>query len=292
MIKSMTGYGCGKGESCGFSVTAEVRSVNNRYLDCNVRIPRIYTAVEDALKSVVGKHITRGKVDVYITLSANGGSNLTVSVNEKVAEAYVQAIRSLAESFDLNNDISAVNLARMQDVLTVESTQTDTDELSKDLCVILEAAMSDFDTMRFTEGRRLYDDISARLDTIEVLTDRAEQRSPETVTAYRERLYTKMREILENKDIDENRLLLEAAIFADRVAVNEEIVRLRSHVSQLRTMLMSEEPVGRKIDFLIQELNREANTLGSKGNDGEMARIVIDLKAEIEKIREQIQNVE
>lgn len=292
MIKSMTGYGCGKGESCGFSVTAEVRSVNNRYLDCNIRIPRIYTAVEDALKSVVSKHITRGKVDVYITLTANGGSNLTVTVNEKVADSYVQAVRSLADRFGLNNDISAMSLARLQDVLSVESTQTDTDALGKDLCVILDAAMQDFDSMRFAEGRRLFDDISARLDEIEHLTAQAEKRSPETVVQYRERLYAKMQEVLENKDIDENRILLEAAIFADRVAVNEEIVRLRSHVSQLRTMLQSDEPVGRKIDFLIQELNREANTLGSKGNDGEMARIVIDLKAEIEKIREQIQNVE
>jgi len=292
MIKSMTGYGCAKGSSCGINVTIELRSVNNRFLDCSVRIPRVYTSMEDSLKSLVGKHISRGKVDVFVTLDSSENENMTVNVNTALAEAYLKAIESMAHSYNLSCDLSAISLARMQDVLTVTKEEANTDSLSSDLCTILDTALVGFDSMRSTEGLRLYQDISLRLDAIENLTNQAEERSPVTVAAYRDRLYSRMQEILQDKNIDENRILLEAAIFADKVAVNEEIVRLRSHVSQLRQMLDSDEPVGRKIDFLVQEMNREANTLGSKGNDYNMARIVIDLKAEIEKIREQIQNVE
>lgn len=292
MIKSMTGYGCAKGEACGLGLTIELRSVNNRFLDCSIRIPRVYTALEDALKSIVGKHISRGKVDVYVTIDSSGADDLTVQVNTGVAEAYLKAIEELSVKYGLKNDATAMSVARLQDVLTVEKKETDTDVLKEGLCAVLEEAMIGYDSMRSTEGEKLYHDISGRLDEIERLTALAEERSPATVEAYREKLTARMQEVLQGRDIDENRILLEAAIFADKVAVNEEIVRLRSHVSQLRGMLLSSEPVGRKIDFLVQELNREANTLGSKGNDSEMAKIVIDLKAEIEKIREQIQNVE
>ena len=292
MIKSMTGYGGAAGEACGIRLSVELRSVNNRYLDCTIRIPRIYTALEDSLKEVVSRHISRGKVDVFVTIDSEGADDLTVSVNPNVADAYVKAIRSLAETYGIGDDLTAVSLARIPDVLLVEKKETDRDALSVGLCSVLEEAMQGFDAMRSAEGVRMFEDISRRLDRIGELTDLAEARSPETVKAYREKLMARMQEVLENRSVDENRILLEAAIFADRVAVNEEIVRLRSHISQLRTMLESGEPVGRKIDFLVQEMNREANTLGAKGNDGEMARIVIDLKAEIEKIREQIQNVE
>ncbi len=292
MVKSMTGYGCARGQSGDIGVVIELRSVNNRYLDCNIRIPRVYTAVEDPMKALVQRYITRGKVDVYVNLDTSQADNVTVEVNRTVADSYMRALEQLSQIYGIENDITAVSLSRLQDVLRIEKTEADTDALARDLCAVLEQALRGFDEMRSCEGEKLYADISSHLDEIERLTNMAEERSPATVAAYREKLAAKMLEILESRDIDENRILLEAAIFADRVAVNEEIVRLRSHVSQLRTMLLQNEPVGRKLDFLIQELNREANTLGSKGNDGEMARIVIDLKAEIEKIREQVQNIE
>ncbi len=292
MIRSMTGYGSASGESDGLALTIEVRSVNNRYLDCNIRIPRVYTAMEDALKEVVGKHVSRGKVDVYVTIDSSGADELTVEVNRPVTDAYVEAMRSLSETYGIPLGLTAMDLARFQDVLTVRKKDTDTDSLSTELCRIMEEAMNSYDRMRLTEGEKLRDDIAQRLAEIGRLTDLAEARSPETVKAYREKLLARMQEVLESTDIEESRVLTEAAIFADRVAVNEEIVRQRSHIEQMRSMLNSDGPVGRKMDFLVQEMNREANTLGSKGNDGEIARIVIDIKAEIEKIREQIQNIE
>ncbi|MBR6951493.1 MAG: YicC family protein [Oscillospiraceae bacterium] len=292
MIRSMTGYGCAAGESEGLSLTIEVRSVNNRYLDCNIRIPRVYTSMEDALKEVVGRHVSRGKVDVYVTIDSSGAEDLTVEVNRTVTDAYVEAMRSLSETYGIPLSLSALDLARFQDVLTVRKKETDTDSLSAELCRIMDEAMKSYDGMRLAEGGKLREDILLRLAEIERLTDLAEARSPETVKAYREKLLARMREVLESTDIEESRILTEAAIFADRVAVNEEIVRLRSHIQQMRGMLDGDGPTGRKMDFLVQEMNREANTLGSKGNDGEIARIVIDIKAEIEKIREQIQNIE
>lgn len=292
MVKSMTGYGCAKGESGKIGISIELRSVNNRFLDCSIRIPRVYTAIEDALKALVQKHISRGKVDVFVTLDTSAADDVVIEVNQPVAASYMKALEELSKLYGVKNDVTALSLSRFQDVLRIEKSEADTDALSADLCNVLEEALCGYDTMRATEGEKLYNDISSRLDEIERLTALAEERSPVTVKAYREKHYNRMREVLQNTDFDENRILLEAAVFADKVAVNEEIVRLRSHVAQLREMLLADEPVGRKIDFLIQELNREANTLGSKGNDSEMARIVIDLKAEIEKIREQVQNIE
>ena len=288
----MTGYGCAKGMSGKTAVSIELRSVNNRFLDCSVRIPRGYTAVEDAVKERVQKCISRGKVDVFITIDSSQADNVSITVNKPLADAYVAAIKEISETYKLPNDTTAAMLSRIPDVLRIEKTELDIDVLTVDICAILDEALAGFDTMRSAEGLKLYDDISSRLDEIERLTSLAEERSPQTVTEYRSRLLAKMTEVLQSTNIDENRILLEAAIFADKIAVNEEIVRLRSHVSQLRGMLESGVPVGRKIDFLIQELNREANTLGSKGNDTEMAHIDVDLKAEIEKVREQVQNIE
>lgn len=288
----MTGYGSAKGMSGKTAVSIELRSVNNRFLDCSVRIPRGYTAVEDAVKEHVQKSISRGKVDVFITIDSSQADNVSITVNRPLADAYVAAIKEISEIYSLPDDRSAAMLSRIPDVLRIEKTELDIDVLTADICAILDEALAGFDAMRSAEGCKLYDDISSRLDEIERLTSLAEERSPQTVAEYRSRLLAKMTEVLQSTNIDENRILLEAALFADKVAVNEEIVRLRSHVSQLRGMLESSEPVGRKIDFLIQELNREANTLGSKGNDTEMAHIVVDLKAEIEKVREQVQNIE
>lgn len=292
MIKSMTGYGCAEGVSGKLEISIELRSVNNRFLDCSIRIPRVYTAVEDGMKAVVQKYISRGKVDVYVTIDATKSDDVDISVNEPLAEAYMSAMDKLAAKFGFVNDASALALARFPDILRIEKAESDTDTLCNDICAVLTEALEGFNEMRIREGDKLYNDISSHGDEILRLTELAEKRSAVTVPEYREKLTNRMMDILQTKDIDESRILMEAAIFADKVAVNEEIVRLRSHVSQLRHLLDSGEPVGRKLDFIVQEMNREANTIGSKGNDGEMARIVIDLKAEIEKIREQVQNVE
>lgn len=292
MIKSMTGYGCSQGSSDKLAVTIELRSVNNRFLDCNIRMPRVYTAIEDPMKAVVQRYISRGKVDIYVSVDASAADDVEITVNEPLADAYMAALDKLAKRYALKNDTTALSLARFSDVLNVQKKEADTDQLSADLCAILQDALVHFNAMRLREGEKLYADICGRLDAIERLTDAAEQRSPVTVTEYRNRLEQKMQEVLQSTNIDASRILMEAAIFADKVAVNEEIVRLRSHISQFREILESQEPVGRKLDFLVQELNREANTMGSKGNDVEMARIVVEIKAEIEKIREQIQNVE
>ena len=292
MIKSMTGYGSASGPSGKLDVTIEVKSVNNRYLDCSIRMPRIYSFAEDALKSKVQSYISRGKVDVFVTVDASKADDVKVSVNEPVLTGYINALNQMADKYGLENDMSVVSLSRLPDVLLVEKEEADSEAIIKDFCAILENALMSYNAMREREGEKLKADMSARLDEIKRLTDMAEVRSPKTVEEYRLKLLTRMQEVLEAKEIDESRILTEAAIFADRVAVNEEIVRLNSHIEQLRSMLNGDGPIGRKLDFLVQEFNREANTLGSKGNDLEMAKIVVDLKAEIEKIREQCQNVE
>ena len=292
MIKSMTGYGSGSGVSGKLEVSIELKSVNNRYLDCTIRMPRIYAALEDKLKSVVQRYISRGKVDIYVSIDASKADDTVISINEPLAESYLAVFENLANKYDLENDVTVMSLARYPDVLIVEKQEADVDALAGDLCGILEEALKKFNSMREIEGERLKNDILSRLEELERLVGEAAKRSPETVAEYRSRLEQKMRETLENVQIDETRILTEAAIFADKVAVDEELVRLKSHISQFRSILDSSEPVGRKLDFLAQELNREANTTGSKGNDVQMARIVVDMKAEIEKIREQIQNVE
>ncbi|MBQ3403845.1 MAG: YicC family protein [Oscillospiraceae bacterium] len=292
MIKSMTGYGSAKGVSGKLDVSIDVKSVNNRYLDCSVRLPRAYISAEEPMRALVQSRVSRGKVDVYVSIDSSRADDFEISVNKALAEAYLNALNELTESFSVVNDISAARLAAYPDVLGVKKKEMDADALAKDLCAVLSDALDGFELMRVREGERLAEDISRRLDEIERLVSAAEIRSPKTVEEYRQRLEQRIRDMLSSVQIDEARLLTETAIFADRIAVNEEIVRLRSHISQFRTMLKGDEPIGRKLDFLVQELNREANTLGSKGNDTEMARIVVDIKAEIEKIREQIQNIE
>lgn len=297
MVKSMTGYGSAAGTSGKLDITIELRSVNNRFLDLNIRIPRVYTAVEDGMRAMVQKYISRGKVDVFVTIDNSKADDVKISVNWPLARAYRDALTELEKEFDMggsaiSDDTTTNALARFPDVLKIEKAEIDTDQLEKDICAILEEALKNYEEMRLREGQKLYNDISSRAEAILELTDRAEQRSEVSVAEYQSRLYAKLRETLADKNIDENRILLEAAIFADRVAVNEEVVRLRSHVSQLRHMLDSGEPVGRKLDFIVQEMNREANTIGSKSNDKDITSMMLDLKAEIEKIREQVQNIE
>lgn len=292
MIKSMTGYGGAKGEVCGLVVTVEVKSVNNRYLDTSVRLPRSLLFAEDAIKSAVQSHISRGKVDVFVTVDSSGAEDAEVRVNEPLLRGYLAALRSISESFLLPDDVTAVAASKFPDVLTVARRDIDNDLLSAGLLEILGRALSDFDDMRTREGAKLRDDVAARIENAGRLTGIVEQNAPATVSEYRARLEQKLRDVLRDHSVDESRILTECAVFADKIAVDEETVRLRSHLSQLKGMISGNSPAGRKIDFLIQELNRESNTIGSKCQNAEIAYVVIDLKAEIEKIREQIQNVE
>ena len=295
MVKSMTGYGRGEKALDGVTVTVELRSVNNRYLDCSVKMPRTYIFAEDAIKEQVQAKVARGKVDVFVNIAQSGDDAVSVTVNEALAKSYIDALwklYQLGSGQEVRMDYYATDLARFPDVLTVEKKEEDQDTLKAAMLEALNFALDDFNTMRTREGDRLREDILSRADTIERLTALVEERSPQTVAEYRARLEAKMREVLQNTQIDEGRLLTEAAIFADKVAVDEETVRLHSHLSQLRELLGKGGAVGRKLDFLIQEFNREANTIGSKCNDIEITRHVVDIKAEIEKIREQIQNLE
>jgi len=292
MIKSMTGYGGAKGTSGKLEISVEIRSVNNRYLDCNIKLPRVFTSFEETLKSIINENISRGKVDVYISIDSSNADDIEIKINQPLVKAYVTALRTIAWDNELSSDIRVTDLTRFPEILQAEKREVDTELLCADISDTLRAALSDLDQMRTREGEKLCRDMSARLDEIEKLTKLAAEQSPKSIEEYRKKLEARMNEILQSANIDEARILTEAAIFADRVAISEETVRLNSHIAQLKEMLESNEPVGRKIDFLVQEFNREANTIGAKGNDTEMSKIIVDLKAEIEKIREQAQNIE
>ena len=292
MVKSMTGYGRARETLNGRDITVEVRSVNNRYLDCTVKMPRAYVFAEDAIKSRVQKAISRGKVDVYVTIDTTAADVSVVAVNEPLARSYYEALMKLKNTFALEGEISPMALAKFPDVLTVTRAEEDLETVAADICAVLDQALQAYNEMRAVEGERLAADISGRVATIESVVAKVEERSPQTVAEYRARLTAKMTEVLQSTTIDESRILTEAAIFSDKIAVDEETVRLRSHIAQLRAMLQSEQPVGRKLDFLIQEVNRECNTIGSKCNDLTIAQDVVNMKAEVEKIREQVQNIE
>ena len=292
MVKSMTGYGRARETLNGRDITVEVRSVNNRYLDCTVKMPRTYVFAEDAIKTRVQKAISRGKVDVFVTIDATAADVSVVAVNEPLARSYYEALMKLKETFSLDGEITPMSLAKFPDVLAVTRAEEDLETVAADICAVLEQALQAYNAMRAVEGERLAADIAARVTTIESVVSKVEERSPQTVAEYRARLTNKMNEVLQSTTIDESRILTEAAIFADKIAVDEETVRLRSHIAQLRAMLQDSQPVGRKLDFLIQEVNRECNTIGSKCNDLTIAQDVVNMKAEVEKIREQVQNIE
>lgn len=291
-LLSMTGYGSAKGTVEGQEITVELKSVNNRFLDCSVRMPRSFLFAEDAVKKAVTAGVTRGKVDVFVSAQASQDSGTVVLVNEGLAREYRDAIARIAESLELENGLTAFSIARLPDVLTVERREIDKDKATAALAEITAKAVEEFNAMREREGEWLRRDMLAKLDTIEKLVSIVEERSPQTVKEYRERLEARLREVLEDRSLDEQRVITEAAIFADRTAVDEETVRLRSHIAQFRTLLQEGSPILRKPDFLVQELNREMNTIGSKCSDSYLAQVVVDLKSELEKIREQIQNVE
>ena len=292
MIKSMTGYGSAKGTVEGLTISVELKSVNNRYLDTSVRMPRSFLFAEDAVKAAVQRHISRGKVDVFVSVDSSEAGDMTVKVNESLLRGYMDAVRSIAHEYSLPEDLTALAVSRFPDVLSVEKKDLDAEAISAGVVEITEQALHDFDAMRLREGEKLRDDVLGRIRVIDSLVSAVEQAAPQTVADYRSRLEAKMAEVLGASGIDENRILAEAAIFADHIAVDEETVRLRSHMSQLDLMIRGNSPTGRKIDFLIQEFNREANTIGSKCQNSDIAHTVVDLKSEIEKIREQIQNIE
>jgi uncharacterized protein (TIGR00255 family) len=292
LIKSMTGYGRAVETVNGREFTVELRSVNNRYLDCNVKLPRSLSFAEEAVKQAVKATISRGKVDVFISVRSEGGEEVKVSLNSAVLEGYLAAMRQMVTDYGVADDISVSAVSRLPEVFTVERPEVDEDQLKADLLSVVAKAIEGYDAMRRTEGVALENDLRSRGQTILDLVAQVEQGNAQTVVDYRTRLENKLQEVLANTSIDESRILTEAAIFADKVAVDEETVRLRSHLQQMNTMLSGGGAVGRKLDFLLQEMNRETNTIGSKCSDVRLARIVVDMKAELEKIREQTQNIE
>ena len=292
MVHSMTGYGRAVQTLRGREITAELRSVNNRFLDCGVKLPRSFSYAEDAVKQTVKQSVSRGKVDVYISVAAAEDEAVNIRLNRPVLEGYLNALRTIAADYGVRDDVSATSLARMSDVFTVEKPAEDEEQNTQDILTVVRAALEAYNAMRATEGAALAADLRANAALILEYVGRVEQRSPITVQEYRARLEAKMREALAGTTVDESRILTEAAIFADKVAVDEETVRLRSHLSQMEALLSGGGPIGRKLDFRLQEMNREANTIGSKGNDIEQARNVVEIKALLEKIREQVQNIE
>ncbi len=292
MIKSMTGYGRAVETVNGREFTVELRSVNNRYLDCSVRLPRMLSFAEEAVKQAVKASVSRGKVDVFISMRSEAEADVAVSLNKAVLEGYLAAMRQMVTEFGVKDDISVSTVSRLPEVFSVEKQEVDEDALRGDLLQVVAKALAGYDAMRSAEGQALDNDLRSRGQTILELVSQVEAGNAQTVVDYRARLENKLREVLENTAIDESRILTEAAIFADKVAVDEETVRLRSHLEQMNSMLTGGGAIGRKLDFLLQEMNREANTIGSKCTDVRLARIVVDIKAELEKIREQTQNIE
>ena len=292
MVKSMTGYGRSVQTVNGREFTVELHSVNNRYLDCSVKLPRSLSFAEDAVKQAVKNTVSRGKVDVFLSVRSEGAADVQVSLNKPMVEGYLAAMEQMAREYGVERDISVSLLSRMPEVFTVEKSAQDEEQLLADLMTVVTAALESSDTMRAAEGRALEADLRGRGNTVLGLVAQVEAGSGQTVSDYRQRLENKLREVLANTAIDESRILTEAAIFADKVAVDEETVRLRSHLDQMDKMLNQGGPIGRKLDFLLQEMNREANTIGSKCSDVRLSRIVVEIKAELEKIREQTQNIE
>lgn len=292
MIKSMTGYGRSQKILNGRDILVEIRSVNHRYYEYNSRVPRAYNYIDEKLKVLLKSGITRGKVDVSVTISNIEGRDTEVALNKGVAEGYIKALRSAADELGVADDLTLSNLIRLPDVFIVQKTPDNEDEVWSDVSQVAEEALRCFVAMRETEGEKMRLDVLHKADCILDMVAKVEELSPQTVENYRERLYKKLSEILESKDVDQQRIITEAAVFAEKIAVDEETVRLRSHISQLRELVNSNESIGRKLDFIVQEMNREVNTIGSKAQDLNITKIVVDMKAELEKIREQIQNIE
>ena len=292
MTKSMTGYGRCQQIIDGRDILVEIKSVNHRFFEFSARVPRVYGYLESQLKGYLQGKISRGKVEVGVTIVTLEGIDANVEVNHSLVKSYVDALRKVGYEFALRDDLSISSISRFSYIFTVRKNVEDEQVIWNSVRTVLDGALNNFLHMREVEGERMKQDILSKLETIGEKVSFVEQRSPQTVEEYRNRLYTKMQEVLQDTKVDEQRILTEAAIYSEKIAVDEETVRLRSHIKQFESILQSDEPVGRKLDFLVQELNREANTIGSKAQDLEIARVVVDIKSEIEKIREQIQNIE
>ncbi|MBR4510592.1 MAG: YicC family protein [Ruminococcus sp.] len=292
MIKSMTGYGRAQKILNGRDILVEIRSVNHRYYEYSSRVPRAFNYVDEKLKALLKQGISRGKVEVNVTINNIEGRDTEIALNKGAAEGYVNALRSVSAELGLEDDLTLSKLIKLPDIFNIQKTPDNEEQVWDDVAAVAGEALDKFVSMRETEGEKLRNDVLEKSDLILKMVGQVEALSPTTVENYRGKLYQKLSELLESKDIDQQRILTEAAIFAEKIAVDEETVRLRSHVSQLRDMLDSADPIGRKLDFIVQEMNREVNTIGSKAQDLSITKIVVDMKAEIEKIREQIQNIE
>lgn len=292
MIRSMTGYGKGAATDGNISVSVELRSVNHRFFELNAKIPRGYLYVEDMLKSIVSEKVARGKVDAFVDITLGDGEKIDISVRHSFVKAYIDALNEIADTYGVKNDITLSAIADQPDSLVINEEAPNTEIIKQLVKKSTDAALDTFLKMRETEGKKLYDDIRSRLVSMKKMVAFIEQEAPQTVAAYRERLKQKMTELLESAAYDQQRLITETAIFADKIAVDEETVRLHSHISQFEKLLESKQPIGRKLDFIVQEMNRETNTVGSKSQNSEIAYTVVNMKSEIEKIREQIQNIE
>ncbi len=292
MVKSMTGFGRAVKELDGYIITVELKSVNHRYFEFSSRCPRQYGFIDDKIKSYVGSRVARGKVECFVGIDALNTDSADVVVNNTLASAYVKALKEIAQTYDLKEDFGAASIARFPEVLVARKAEEDEEKIWSLVKDVAEIAVDKFIEMRRIEGRRMYDDVFSRSSFILDCVSYIEKRSPETVKEYNDKLLERVHELIGDVSLDENRIIQEVAVYADKVAVAEETVRLRSHIEQLRAFLESDEAIGRKMDFLVQEINRETNTIGSKCNDVDIARSVVDMKAEIEKIREQIQNIE
>lgn len=292
MLKSMTGYGRHEAIAGGKKILVEIKSVNHRFSDYNIKVPRHLGFLEERVRKYASEYITRGKVDIYVNVESYEEADRDIILNEELARNYINVLHELCEKFNLKDDISVSSVARYTDIFKTERREDDEEEIWSLVKDVLNEAVTAFTSMRSREGERIEKDLRERIDYMKGLAEQVDERSPKTVEEYREKLYTKIKELVEDRDIDEARVLTEVAIFADKVAVNEETVRLGSHFEEFYQILDSGEPAGRRLDFLIQEINREVNTIGSKAQDIEIAKIVVTLKGEIEKLREQIQNIE
>lgn len=292
MTKSMTGYGRAQKILAGRDILIEIRSVNHRYYEYSSRIPRAYGYIDEKLKTLLKTLVSRGKVEISVTINNIEARDSEIFINKAVAEGYVNALRSVSDELGLKDDLVLSKLIKLPEIFVVQKAPDNQEQIWADISEVADEALQKFVQMRRTEGEKLEADIISKADLLLTMVSQIEEISPQTVENYRSRLYQKISEVLESKEVDEQRIVTEAAVFAEKIAVDEETVRLRSHISQLKSMFESDEPVGRKLDFIVQEMNREVNTIGSKAQDLNITKIVVDMKAEIEKIREQIQNIE
>lgn len=292
MIKSMTGFGRGEHTGLLKQVVVEIKSVNHRYSEILVKLPRQYSLLDERLRRFILNYISRGRVEVYVKIDDTGLAAREVQVDKELALAYYKALKELAAITGSDFDVSVTRIAQMPDVLKIEEQKEDLEEIWQDIEQSLQLAVQSFLDMRIIEGEKLEADLRERLSLIEGIIERIEDKSPQVVEVYRDKLKVRIKEIMDNGQVDENRLALEVALFADKCSIAEEIVRLKSHIQQFLSTLKGSNPVGRKLDFLLQEMNREVNTIGSKGNDVEITQNVVELKSELEKLREQIQNIE